>query len=39
MNLPQAFIDKYQYLRGDEAEAFLTALTQEEVQKGFRLNH
>lgn len=38
MNLPQAFIDKYQHLLGDEAETFLTALTQEEVQKGFRLN-
>ena len=38
MNLPQAFIDKYQHLLGDEADAFLTALNQEEVQKGFRLN-
>ena len=38
MNLPQAFIDKYQHLLGEEAHAFLTALTQEEVQKGFRLN-
>ncbi len=33
MNLTQAFIDKYQHLLGDEAEAFLTALTQEEVKK------
>lgn len=38
MNLPQAFINKYQHILGDEAEAFLTSLNQEDVQKGFRLN-
>lgn len=37
MNLPQAFVEKYQALLGEEAAAFFEAL-QKDYQKGFRLN-
>lgn len=37
LKLPQDFIDKYQNLLGDEAEAFFDSLN-DDVQKGFRLN-
>ena len=37
MQLPQAFIDKYTNLLGDEAPAFFASLDQN-VEHGFRLN-
>lgn len=37
LKLPQDFIEKYQTLLGDEAEAFFKSLD-EDVQKGFRIN-
>ena len=37
LKLPQDFIEKYQTLLGDEAEAFFKSLY-EDVQKGFRVN-
>ena len=37
LKLPQDFIEKYQTLFGDEAEAFFKSLD-EDVQKGFRIN-
>lgn len=38
MKLPEAFIKKYQGLLGTEASAFFAALTEGQVQKGFRYN-
>lgn len=37
MDLPKEFIEKYQKLLGDEAEAFLASLDEKSVI-GFRLN-
>lgn len=38
MQLPAAFVEKYQKLLGDEASAFIAAITEGQVQKGFRIN-
>lgn len=38
IQLPQAFIDKYQQLLGVEAEDFFAAITTASTNKGFRLN-
>ncbi|WP_018658973.1 RsmB/NOP family class I SAM-dependent RNA methyltransferase [Allofustis seminis] len=38
MKLPRMFEEKYKKLLGDEAPAFFAALTEESVQKGFRIN-
>lgn len=38
MELPKAFMEKYQHLLGEEADTFLAAISEGTPTKGFRLN-